>query len=296
MTASASPAFGLLIFPTDYAIDPGVLAVEAEARGFESLFVTEHTHIPASRQSPWPGGAELPREYWSTYDPYVALTTAAARTTTLKVGTGITLVTEHNPISLAKTVASLDKLSGGRVLLGIGAGWNVEEMANHGVDASKRWAITRERVQAMRAIWSQNDAEYHGEHVDFEPIWSEPKPAQAGGPPVLLGASSRWAFDRVAEYCDGWMPIYQDAARAAESTALDYAAGVAAVRSAWQARGRSGEPDLSVFGVPPKAKTIESLLGIGFNRLIFGLPSEGADTVMPMLDRYAELAAGFSAG
>lgn len=290
-----NPGFGLLIFPTDYAIDPGVLAVEAEARGFESLFVTEHTHIPASRESAWPGGGDLPKEYWSTFDPYIALAVAAARTTTLKVGTGITLVTEHDPIVLAKTVASLDVLSGGRVLLGIGAGWNVEEMANHGVDAKNRWAVTRERVQAMRAIWTDAEAQFHGEHVDFDPIWAEPKPVQAGGPPVLLGASSRWAFDRVAQYCDGWMPIYQDPARAAASGALDYAEGVATVRSAWKARGRGGEPDFTVFGMPPKAKAIESMLALGFQRLIFPLPSADADTVMPLLDRYAALAAGFAA-
>lgn len=286
--------FGVLIFPTDYSIDPGDLAVEVEARGFESLFVTEHTHIPASRATPWPGGRELPREYWSTLDPYVALATAAARTKTLRLGTGITLVTEHNPISLAKTIASLDVLSGGRVLLGIGAGWNVEEMANHGVDARKRWPITRERVLAMREIWTQAEAQYHGEHVDFDPIWSNPKPAREGGPPVLLGASSKYSYERVADYCDGWMPIFADHDRSSASGAPDYAGGIAAIRRSWKENGRFGAPDFSIFGCPPHQGKLESLVDIGFNRLIFGLPSADADTVLPLLDRYAELAGGLN--
>lgn len=175
-------AFGALIFPTDYSIAPAPLAKAMEQRGFESLFVTEHTHIPASRKSPWPGGRELPKEYWHTLDPYVALSAAAAVTTSLKVGTGITLVTEHDPIALAKQVASLDFISGGRVLLGVGAGWNAEEMAHHGVEFKDRWKVTRERVLAMRRIWTEEAPEFRGEHVNFEPLWSWPKPIQPGGP------------------------------------------------------------------------------------------------------------------
>ncbi|MEZ5559808.1 MAG: LLM class F420-dependent oxidoreductase [Pseudomonadales bacterium] len=281
--------FGVLIFPTDYGIAPAVLARAAEARGFESLFFTEHTHVPVSRRTPWPGGAELPREYAHTCDPYVALAMAAAVTSTLRLGTGITLITEHDPIVLAKTVATLDRLSGGRVLLGIGAGWNVEEMANHGVEFAARWRVLRERVLAMREIWTAEAAEFHGEFVDFDPIWSYPKPAQAGGPKVLLGASSRWAFARVAEYADGWLPIYQDAARARAQGAVDYAAGIHAVRRAWGEAGRAGEPDFSIFGVGPDRAQIEGLIEAGFNRVIFGLPAADADTVVPLLDRYAEL-------
>src|SRR5262245_50788232 len=178
------------MFPTDYAIAPHVLAAEAEARGFESIFFPEHTHIPSSRKTPWPGGAELPREYWHSHDPFVALTAAAAVTRTIKLATGICLITERDPIVMAKQVASLDTLSNGRVILGIGAGWNVEEMGNHGVAFTNRWKVTRERVLAMREIWSEDAAEFHGEYVDFDAIWSYPKPRQAGGPPVLLGASS----------------------------------------------------------------------------------------------------------
>jgi probable F420-dependent oxidoreductase len=282
--------FGVLIFPTAYSVSPPDLARAAEARGFESLFFPEHTHIPASRKSPWPGGAELPRQYWHAHDPYVGLATAAAVTSTIKLGTGITLITEHDPIVLAKQVASLDQLSGGRVLLGVGAGWNAEEMANHGVPFDTRWRVLRERVLAMRAIWSTEEAEYHGEFVDFDPIWSHPKPVQVGGPKVLLGASSRWAYPRIAEYCDGWFPIHQDPARASAQGELDYAAGIEQTRQAWSAAAREGEPDFSIFGMGPDRDRAEALIEMGFNRVIFGLPSEDADTVMPLLDRYAEIA------
>ena len=282
--------FGVLMFPTEYAIAPHVLAAEAEARGFESVFLPEHTHIPASRKTPWPGGAELPREYSHTHDPFVALTAAAAVTKTIKLATGICLVTERDPILMAKQVASLDVLSGGRVVLGIGAGWNVEEMANHGVAFATRWKVTRERVLAMRRIWADDAAEYHGEFVDFDPIWSYPKPKRPGGPPILLGASSRWSWQRIAEYCDGWMPIHQDARRAQASGGIDYRDGVARTLEAWQRAGRIGSPDFSIFGVPPNPRRIEELIGFGFDRLVFGLPPADPDTVIPLLDRLAEVA------
>ena len=282
--------FGALIFPTDYAIQPAPLARALEERGFESLFVSEHMHIPASRKSPWPGGAELPKEYWHTHDPFVALTAAAAVTEKLKVGTGIALVTERDPILMAKLVASLDHISNGRVLLGIGAGWNAEEMENHGVDFATRWKLTRERVLAMRQIWTEDEAEYHGEFVDFDPIWSYPKPAQPGGPKIMLGAASKYAFKRVAEYCDGWFPIHQDPRRAAASGAVDYEAGMAAIREAWAEAGREGEPDFTIFGVGPDPDRVDQLVEMGFNRLVFGLPPADADTVLPLLDRYADIA------
>ena len=282
--------FGALIFPTDYAIQPVPLARALEARGFESLFVSEHTHIPASRHSPWPGGAELPREYWHCHDPCVALTAAAAVTEKLKLGTGIALVTERDPLLMAKLVASLDTVSNGRLLLGIGAGWNAEEMANHGVSFDSRWQVTRERVLAMRAIWTEDAAEYHGEYVDFDPVWSYPKPVQPGGPKVLLGASPKYACARVAEYCDGWFPIHQDPKRAAASGAVDYPAGIRAVRDAWARAGREGEPDFTIFGVGPNPERVDALIDMGFNRIVFGLPPADADTVLPLLDRYADIA------
>ena len=282
--------FGVLIFPTAYSMPMGVLAQAVEERGFESLFVCEHTHIPVNRQTPWPGGTELPKQYFHTLDPYIALTAAAMTTRELKLGTGITLVNQHDPIVLAKTVASLDELSNGRTLLGIGAGWNVEEMANHGTAYQTRWALLRERTLAMKALWLDDEAEFHGEHVNFDPVFSYPKPRQAGGPPVLLGASSTWSFDRVAEYADGWMPIYQDPSRAAASGVLDYAAGMAEVRRCWAARERAGEPDFSAFGVPGKAAAIAQMQELGFNRQLLGLPSADADTLLPLLDKYAQLA------
>ena len=287
-------AFGLVMFPTDYAIEPTRLAQAAEERGFDALFFPEHTHIPASRLSPWPGGSDLPKAYWHTHDPFVALGMAASVTKTLRLGTGISLVTERDPILMAKQAATLDHLSGGRLLLGVGAGWNAEEMGNHGVEFANRWKVLRERVLAMRRIWSDEEAEFHGEFVDFDPIWSYPKPAQPGGPKVLLGASSRWTWRRIAEYGDGWFPIYQDAARAASSGAVDYAAGVQATRDAWAQAERTGEPDFTIFGVGPEQGLAESLFETGFNRVVFGLPPAQADVVLPMLDRYAAIASAIN--
>jgi alkanesulfonate monooxygenase SsuD/methylene tetrahydromethanopterin reductase-like flavin-dependent oxidoreductase (luciferase family) len=204
-------------------------------------------------------------------------------------------VTERDPILMAKQVASLDLLSGGRVVLGIGAGWNVEEMANHGVGFATRWKVTRERVLAMRRIWSEEAAEYHGEFVDFDPIWSYPKPLQQGGPPVLLGASSRWSWQRIAEYCDGWMPIFQDTRRSQASGGIDYPDGIRRTNEAWRAAGRSGAPQFTIFGVPPNQRRVEELIGFGFTRLVFGLPPADADTVIPLLDKLAELAGSLQA-
>jgi probable F420-dependent oxidoreductase len=286
--------FGLLMFPADYAIAPDLLAKEAEAHGFESLFLPEHTHIPVSRKSPWPGGDELPKEYWHTHDPFVALAMAAAVTRNLKVGTGISLVTERDPILMAKQVASLDHLSNGRLVLGVGAGWNAEEMENHGTAFSHRWKILRERILAMREIWTQEEAEFHGEFVDFDKIWSYPKPVQSGGPPVLMGASSKYVYPRIAEYADGWFPIYQNDQRRGANGALDYAQGIALTKRAWQEAGRSGEPQFSIFGVGPDAQAVESLVELGFDRIIFALPPSEPDVVLPMLEKYAAIAHKFN--
>jgi len=270
------------MFPTDYAIQPIELAQESEKRGFESLWFPEHTHIPASRRTPWPGGGDLPKEYWHTHDPFVALGAAAAATKKLKVGTGVCLVIERDPITLAKEVASLDMISGGRVLFGIGAGWNVEEMENHGAVAKRKWKIVKEKILAIREIWTKEAAEFHGEFVNFDPIWSFPKPLQAGGPPILLGSQSKRVFERVAEYCDGWLPI--------NFPRYDFAAGVRRLREAEKNAGRK-QLSLSMFGAPSKDDTIRSLLDLGFERLIFPLPSEGREKILPMLDNYANVAA-----
>src|SRR5205809_6626473 len=194
------------MFPTDYAIDPVTLGRAVEERGFESLFFPEHTHIPTSRRTPWPGGAELPREYSYTYDLFVAMAAVAATTEKLMLGTGICLVVERDPIILAKEVASLDFISGGRVIFGVGGGWNREEMENHGTDPRTRFPLMRERILAMKEIWTKDEAEYHGKYVDFDPIWSWPKPHQRPHPPVLVGGNGETVIDRVLRFGDEWMP------------------------------------------------------------------------------------------
>ena len=198
--------FGVAYFPTDESIEPATLARMAEERGFESVFVTEHTHIPASRETPYPAGGELPREYWRIYDPFVALTTMAAATERIRIGTAICLLVERDPITTAKEVASLDRLSGGRFLFGIGAGWNLEEMRNHGTDPERRFALLRERVEACKAMWTQEESSYHGEFVDFDRIHSFPKPLQEPHPPILVGGNGPTVHRRVLAYGDGWFP------------------------------------------------------------------------------------------
>src|ERR687884_170253 len=204
--SEATVDFGVAIFPTDYAIDPVALGRLAEERGFESLLFPEHTHIPTSRRTPYRGGGELPRQYSHTYDPFVALGAAAAVTERIRLGTGICLIIQRDPIVTAKEVASLDRLSGGRFLFGVGAGWNEEEMENHGTDPRRRFGIMRERVEAMKAIWTSDEAEYHGRYVDFDPIWSWPKPLQEPHPPILVGGTGERVLDRVVAFGDGWLP------------------------------------------------------------------------------------------
>lgn len=198
---------GLLIFPTDKTPDPALMARMAEDRGFESIWYPEHTHIPASRATPYPAGGDLPEEYWRTLDPFVSLAAAAAATTTIKLGTGICLVVERDPIVLAKEVASLDRVSGGRLLFGVGAGWNVEEMRNHGTDPATRFRLMRERIEAMKVIWAEDEASYDGEFVSFDRIWSWPKPVQSPHPPIFVGGMGPKAHQRVIDYGDAWLPM-----------------------------------------------------------------------------------------
>lgn len=280
MAFSSEPRFGVTIFPTDYAIQPAELARAVEERDLDSLFFPEHTHIPASRATPFPGGTELPRMYWHTHDPFVALGACAAVTSRIRLGTGICLVIERDPITLAKEVASLDLLSNGRLVLGIGAGWNREEMENHGADYGNRWKIVREKVLAMREIWANEAAEYHGQFVDFDPIWSYPKPVQPGGPPIWIGANSKWVFDRIADYADGWMPIGGIGSGNMER-----------LSEALAARGRKIEDvDMALFGAPTDYDQLMGRIEQGFDELVFALPDADADTVLPLLDELAELA------
>jgi probable F420-dependent oxidoreductase len=244
--------------------------------------VPEHTHIPTSRRSPWPGGGDLPREYWHCYDPFVALTLAAAATTRLRLGTGICLVVERDPITTAKEVASLDHLSGGRFLFGIGGGWNAEEMENHGTAFKTRWRLLRERVLAMKKIWTEDEPAYRGEFVRFDPIWSYPKPAQKPHPPILMGGDGATTFDRVVELGDGWMPILRGNRNPVER--------IPELHARLKKAGRDPKTaPVSLFFAPPKKPALDGLAAAGVSRAIFGLPSEPRDAVLPRLDAYAKL-------
>ena len=270
---------GVVMFPTEYSIAPDELARALEERGFESVWFPEHTHIPASRRSPWPGGGELPREYWSAYDPFVALMAAAGATKRLKLGTGICLVIERDPITLAKEIATLDRLSGGRVLFGIGGGWNAEEMEHHGTAWKTRWKLLRERVLAMKEIWTKREAEYHGEFVSFDKIWSDPKPVQKPHPPVIIGGDGARTFDRVVEFGDGWMPIMRGGQNPVDR--------IPALHERMRQAGRDPKSaPVSIFFAPPKKPALEALAAAGVERAIFGLPSEPRDAILPRLDAY----------
>jgi probable F420-dependent oxidoreductase len=272
--------FGVTMFATDYAIPIDELARAAEERGFESLLVPEHTHIPTSRRSPWPGGPNLPKEYWHTYDPFVSLAFAAAATKKLKVGTGICLLIERDPITTAKEVASLDRLSGGRFIFGVGAGWNEEEMENHGTEPRTRWKRLRESVLAMRNIWTEDEPQFHGDLIKFDPIWSWPKPLQKPHPPVLIGGHGQKALQRVVAWADGWLPI--------SVRAGDLAAGLKELHRIAVEKGRDPKSiSVSVYGVPPRGDQLKELRDLGIQRGLFALPSEAAEKLLPILDRCA---------
>lgn len=272
--------FGVCHFPTDYGMRPDDLAAAAEQRGFESLLFCEHTHIPVSRRTPYPLGGELPKRYVRTYDPFVACTAAAAATTTLKVGTGVCLVVERDPIVTAKEVASIDRLSGGRFLFGVGAGWNLEEMANHGTDPRTRMALLAERVGAMRAIWTSEAAEYHGRFVDFDPIWSYPKPIQSPLP-VLVGGMGPTTEDRVLAFGDGWL------AMSVTSGYLDEFAGrVNRLQQHAADAGRDPIP-VSLFGGSSKPGMAERYAAAGIDRVLYRLPDGDDAEVTAALDEFA---------
>ena len=276
---------GVFMFPTDYSMRPDDLARAVEDRGFESLWFPEHTHIPASRRSPWPGGGDLPQEYWHTYDPFVAIMAAATATTTLRLGTGICLVIERDPIIMAKEVASVDRLSNGRLFFGIGGGWNAEEMENHGTNFRRRWRVLRENILAMKAIWTQDEAEFHGEYVNFDKIWSYPKPVQQPHPPIFMGGDGPTTFDRVVEFCDGWMPI-----GGRQSCGPSLAEKIALLKR--QAREAGRDPDslpVTLFGVRPDPELVSRMEQDGVSRILFSLPSAQEDTLLPMLDNMAAL-------
>ncbi len=276
--------FGVSMFPTDYAIPPDELAKAAEERGFESLFFPEHTHIPASRISPFGGGGELPEQYWHAMDPFVAMAVAAAATKTLKVGTGVCLVIERDPIVLAKEVASVDLVSGGRMQFGIGGGWNAEEMENHGTDFKRRWKVLRERIEAMKEIWANDEATYHGEFVNFDAIWCWPKPVQKPHPPIIVGGNGARTLQRVVRYGDEWMPLGRAGASFTDRIKeLNDLAGGA---------GRDPIP-VSIFAVPPDPAAVEQFQGEGASRVFFSLNAGAADKILPALDKMAEVKSKF---
>ena len=273
---------GTYHFPTDYGIHAGELGATLEARGFESLFVCEHTHIPTSRKTPFPSGGELPKRYSHTHDPFVALSFAAANTRTLKLGTGVALIPQRDPIITAKSVASLDLLSGGRFLFGVGGGWNVEEMENHGAIYADRFKIMRERVLAMRALWTQEAAAFHGDFVNFDPVWMYPKPVQKPHPPILLGGETDHTLKRVMDFCDGWFP------RARAN--WDARAGVQRLHEFADKAGRDRKSlSITVFAAPADPKTLDLYRELGIDRALLEVPDASRDEVMRRLDSYIAL-------
>ena len=274
--------YGVFIFATDLAMDPVSLAVAAEERGFESLFVPEHVHMPVERETKFPRSEDgsLPDEYRRIHDPFVALAAAAGATSEIRLGTGICLVTEHEPIALAKQIASLDMISGGRFEFGIGAGWLAEEMEPLGVRFADRWKVTEQRIAAMKEMWTQDVAEYHSEFVDIPKTYVIPKPTQKPHPPILMGAGSKWARQRIVDWADGWLPNIT-APRFVER-------GIQDIQSRAAEAGRDfDEISINVFGAVEDA--LAEYERMGADRCIFRLPAEGADVVVPELDRLAKL-------
>ena len=275
---------GAAIFFTDYSIGPVELARALEARGFESLWAPEHSHIPLSRQSPFPQGGDLPKKYYDLMDPFVTLSAAAAATERLRVATGICLVVQRDPIQTAKEVATLDQVSGGRFLFGIGAGWNAEEMADHGTEFASRFRVMQERVEAMRAIWTKSKPEYSGEFVRFPPMMTWPKPIQKPHPPVIVGGAFPYGARRAIAYGDGWLP---HARRPAYGDVLEF---LPEFNKMVTEAGRDRTTmSVSVFGVAEDVDLIKRYRDAGADRVIFNLPAAKADEVLPMLDRCAAL-------
>jgi probable F420-dependent oxidoreductase len=276
--------FGLQVFATDETLSPSDLAILVEERGFESLFVTEHTHIPANRRTPGPDGRlDLPREYSRTLDPFVTLTAMAVATTRLRVGTGILLVAQHEPLTTAKALASVDLLSGGRLLFGVGAGWNIEELEHHGVAAAERFAVMQEHVEAIRAVWSQEEAAYEGRHVSFKPSWSWPKPVSP--PSVLVGGNGARVLDRVLRIGDEWAP--------ADVGPDHMLPRLAELAERSEGSGRSPMPT-SMFAATHDHRTLDRYEHAGVHRAVFVLPSlRNRGEMERELDRLAKVASDY---
>ena len=276
--------FGASMFFTDYSMSPADLAVALEERGFESVWAPEHSHIPISRKSPTPGGGDLAKHYYDVMDPFVTLTAAACVTKTLRLGTGVCLVNQRDPIQTAKLVASIDQVSGGRFLFGVGDGWNADEMANHGTAFKTRHKLTRERIEAMKVIWTQSKAEYHGEFVNFDPMMAWPKPVQKPYPPILVGGAFPYGARRAVRYGDGWMP---HRVRPEYANVADLIPQCRELIAASE-RDPASVP-VTIWGVKEDMAMLERDRSLGVVRVIISLESAKADVILPELDRWAEI-------
>jgi len=274
---------GAFYFPTDYGINVAELARTLEERGFDSLYVCEHTHIPVSRRTPFPAGGELPKRYVHTHDPFVALSFAAAATKNLKLGTGIALIPQRDPIVTAKSVSSLDQLSNGRFIFGIGGGWNVEEMENHGATYETRFKMMRERILAMKELWTKEEAAYHGEFVNFDPVWQYPKPKQKPHPPILLGGETDYTLKRIVEYCDGWFPRPRGG----------WEPKSAVERLHKMAEGAGRDPkslSITVFRAPSDKAALATYRDVGIDSALLEIPDLSRDEILREIDKLAPLA------
>ena len=278
--------FGVSMFFTDYSMKPGDLGQALEARGFESVWAPEHSHIPLSRKSPFPGGGDLPKKYYDTMDPFVTLTAAAMATKTLKVGTGVCLVQQRDPIQTAKLVSSIDQVSGGRFLFGIGNGWNQDEMENHGTDFKTRHKRARENVEAMKEIWTKSKPEYHGEFVNFDPMMTWPKPVQKPHPPVIVGGAFPYSARRAIRYGDGWIP------QASRGGYQEIAEMFPEFRKMCADAGRDpASIAISIWFPKRDPDLMKRYIDLGVERVVFNLESEPAEKILPELDAIGSLMA-----
>jgi probable F420-dependent oxidoreductase len=276
--------FGAAMFFTEYSIAAGELGQALEARGFESVWAPEHSHIPTSRMTPFPQGGELPKKYYDAMDPFVSLTAAAVTTKSLRIGTGVCLVSQRDPIQTAKLVTSIDQISSGRFLFGVGGGWNAEEMADHGTAFETRFKLMRERIAAMKEIWTKSEPEYHGEFVDFPPMMTWPKPVQKPHPPVIVGGAFPYAARRAIAYGDGWIP---HASRPQYGDVTEFLPRFRQM-AAEAGRDPTSVP-VTIFGIPEDLDRLKRYRDLGVARVVVSLPSAQVDEVVPALDRLAEL-------
>jgi probable F420-dependent oxidoreductase len=276
--------FGAAMFFTDYSMGPAELAVELEQRGFDIIWAPEHSHIPLSRKTPFVLGGDLPKRYYDVMDPFVTLTAAAVATKTIRVGTGVCLIAQRDPIQTAKLVASIDQVSGGRFVFGVGNGWNQDEMENHGTAYATRHKRARENIEAMKEIWTKSKAEYHGEFVNFDPMMTWPKPVQKPHPPILVGGAYPYSARRAVRYADGWMP------QVTKGNPTPLTELIPLFRQMCTDAGRDpAKMDISIGGQAPDLDLAMRYRDLGVNTMSTSLPSEKRDTILPILDKWVAL-------